>query len=107
MLAQVVEVLRRERRVFYHALRRRFGLDEEYLEDLKVEIIQAKQLATNEDNTILVWTGDATPMSVSGPPSRGGSRRLSDDSPNWRCCIRLWRRLGPARTGPYQTDHRR
>ena len=67
MLAQVVEVLRRERRVSYRALRRRFGLDEEYLEDLKVEIIQAKQLATDEDNTILVWTGDATPTSVSAP----------------------------------------
>ena len=64
-LAQVVEVLRRERRVSYRALRRRFGLDEEYLEDLKIEIIQAKQLATDEDNTILVWTGDATPTSVS------------------------------------------
>jgi predicted ATPase/class 3 adenylate cyclase len=67
MLAQVVEVLRRERRISYRALRRRFGLDEEYLEDLKVEIIQAKQLAVNEDNTILVWTGEATPPSVSAP----------------------------------------
>jgi class 3 adenylate cyclase/tetratricopeptide (TPR) repeat protein len=67
MLAQVVEVLRRERRVSYRALRRRFGLDEEYLEDLKVEIIQAKQLATDEDNTILVWTGDTTPTSASTP----------------------------------------
>ena len=64
-LAQVVEVLRRERRVSYRALRRRFGLDEEYLADLKVEIIQAKQLATDEDDTILVWTGEATPTSVS------------------------------------------
>jgi class 3 adenylate cyclase len=62
-----VEVLRRERRVSYRALRRRFGLDEEYLEDLKIEIIQAKQLATDEDDTILVWTGDATPTSVSAP----------------------------------------
>src|SRR5262245_33910427 len=67
MLAQVVEVLRRERRVSYRALRRRFGLDEEYLEDLKIEIIQAKQLATAEDDTILVWTGDTAPTSASVP----------------------------------------
>jgi hypothetical protein len=67
MLAQVVEVLRREHRVSYRALRRRFGLDEEYLEDLKIESIRAKQLATDEDNTILVWAGDATPTSVSAP----------------------------------------
>jgi hypothetical protein len=46
-LAQVVEVLRRERRISYRALRRRFDLDEEYLEDLKVEIIQAKQLVVH------------------------------------------------------------
>ena len=57
MLAQVVEVLRRERRVSYRALRWRFGLDEEYLEDLKIELIQAKKLAIDEDNTILVWRG--------------------------------------------------
>src|SRR6058998_278512 len=67
MLAQIVEVLRRERRVSYRALRRRFDLDEEYLADLKVEIIQAKQLATDEDDTILVWTGEATPTSVNTP----------------------------------------
>jgi hypothetical protein len=70
MLAQVVEVLRRERRVSYRALRRRFGLDEEYLEDLKVEIIQAKQLATDEDHTILVWTGDVTPTSAAHRSAR-------------------------------------
>jgi hypothetical protein len=34
-LAQVVEALRRERRVSYRVLRRRFGLDEESLEDLR------------------------------------------------------------------------
>lgn len=55
ILVQIVEVLRCEPRVSYRALRRRFGLDEEYLEDFKVEIIQAKQLATDEDNTILGW----------------------------------------------------
>jgi len=59
ILAQVVEVLQRERRISYRALRRRFGLDEEYLEDLKIESIQAKKLAIDEDDTILIWTGDA------------------------------------------------
>jgi hypothetical protein len=66
-LAQIVEVLRRERRISYRALRRRFDLDEEYLADLEVEIIQAKRLAVDEDNTILVWTGEATPPLVSAP----------------------------------------
>jgi class 3 adenylate cyclase len=48
--------------VSYRALRRRFDLDEEYLDDLKAEIIQAKQLAVDEDGAVLVWTGGtATP----------------------------------------------
>jgi hypothetical protein len=68
ILAQVVEVLQRERRISYRALRRRFGLDEEYLEDLKIESIQAKKLAIDEDDTILIWTGDATPMSIKRGP---------------------------------------
>src|SRR6266446_2209226 len=57
LLTQVLELLRRDGRVSYRALRRRFDLDEEYLEDLKAEIIQAKQLAVDEDGAVLVWTG--------------------------------------------------
>jgi hypothetical protein len=45
VLTQVLELLRRDGRVSYRALKRRFDLDEEYLEDLKAAIIQAKQLA--------------------------------------------------------------
>jgi class 3 adenylate cyclase len=59
VLAQVYELLRREGRVSYRALRRRFNLDEEYLEDVKAEIIQAKRLAMDEEGAVLVWTGDA------------------------------------------------
>src|SRR5262252_9499875 len=59
ILTQVLELLRREGRVSYRALKRRFDLDEDYLEDLKAEIIQAKKLAMDEDGAVLVWTGDA------------------------------------------------
>jgi class 3 adenylate cyclase len=57
ILAQVIEVLQREERVSYRALQRRFDLDDAYLEDLKVELIEAKQLARDENGRILVWTG--------------------------------------------------
>jgi class 3 adenylate cyclase/tetratricopeptide (TPR) repeat protein len=61
ILTQVLEQLRRDGRVSYRALKRRFDLDEEYLEDLKAEIIQAKKLAVDEDGAVLVWTvGSAT-----------------------------------------------
>jgi class 3 adenylate cyclase/tetratricopeptide (TPR) repeat protein len=66
-LERVLEVLQREGRVSYRALRRRFDLDEEYLEDLRAEIIQAKKLAVDEDGTVLVWTGNTASASISMP----------------------------------------
>jgi hypothetical protein len=66
-LARVLELLQRERRVSYRAIRRRFDLEEEYLEDLKAEIIQAKKLAVDEDGAVLVWTGNTTLASAPMP----------------------------------------
>ncbi|HUA32638.1 MAG TPA: adenylate/guanylate cyclase domain-containing protein [Candidatus Binataceae bacterium] len=57
VLAQVLELLQREKRISYRALKRRFLLDDEYLEDLKSELIDAKQLAIDENGTVLVWNG--------------------------------------------------
>src|SRR5258706_2740084 len=64
ILTQVLELLQREGRVSYRALKRRFGLDDDYLEDLKDELIKAKQLARDEEGAVLVWTG-ASPVSSS------------------------------------------
>ena len=57
VLAQVLELLQREGRVSYRALKRRFAVDDEYLEDLKAEIIDSKQLAFDEEGKVLVWRG--------------------------------------------------
>jgi hypothetical protein len=57
VLAQVQELLQREKRVSYRGLKRRFALDNEYLEDLKDELIGAKRLAVDEDGRFLVWRG--------------------------------------------------
>src|ERR1700757_5090271 len=57
VLAQMVELLQHEGRVTYRALKRRFALDDDYLEDVKGEIIKAKRLAVDEDDEVLVWTG--------------------------------------------------
>jgi class 3 adenylate cyclase/tetratricopeptide (TPR) repeat protein len=59
VLAQILDLLRREGRVSYRALKRRFALDDEYLEDIKAEIILAKKLAVDEDGAVLVWTAVA------------------------------------------------
>jgi class 3 adenylate cyclase len=57
MLAQILELLEREKRLSYRALKRRFDLDDAYLEDLKDELIYAKQLARDEEGRVLVWAG--------------------------------------------------
>jgi class 3 adenylate cyclase len=73
VLAQVMELLQREGRVSYRALKRQFDLDNDYLEDLKAEIIKAKRLAVDEDGDVLVWTGGTVLPVVSGPAT--GSER--------------------------------
>src|SRR5215471_18740258 len=59
LVAKVVELLQREKRVPYRALKRRFALDDDYVEDLKIDLIEAKRLAVDENDRILVWIGDA------------------------------------------------
>src|SRR5712692_3291363 len=59
ILEQVVDLLQREGRVSYRFLKRRFDLNEEDIEDLKAELIDAKQLAVDERGKVLVWIGGA------------------------------------------------
>jgi hypothetical protein len=53
ILAQVIALLQRQGRVSYGALKRRFALDDDYLEDLKTELIEAQRLAVDENSRIL------------------------------------------------------
>jgi class 3 adenylate cyclase len=73
ILAHVIAVLQREGRISYRALQRRFDLDDAYLDDVKVELIEAKQLARDENGRILVWAEQAAttappPIAQEGPP---------------------------------------
>jgi hypothetical protein len=65
VLAQVIAWLQREQRVSYRALKRQLALDDDYLEDLKDELIYAKHLAVDEDGRVLVWVG--APASAPSP----------------------------------------
>jgi class 3 adenylate cyclase len=73
VLAQVLALLQQEQRVAYRVLKRRLQLDDETLEDLKDDLIYAKQLAVDEDGRVLVWTGETasapTPASPGPPPA--------------------------------------
>ncbi len=65
VLEQVIELLQRHGRVTYRALKRQFDLDDDYVEDLKDEIIEARQIAVDQDGRILVWTGETEGALVS------------------------------------------
>src|SRR5438093_5296898 len=64
VLNQAIALLQRQGRVSYRALKRQFDLDEAYVEDVKLELIEVHQVAVDQDNTMLVWTGAA----VAPPP---------------------------------------
>ncbi|MBI3757316.1 MAG: AAA family ATPase [Deltaproteobacteria bacterium] len=63
VLDQVRKLLQSKGRLAYGALKRRFDLDDRYLEDLKAELIDAEQVARDEDGRVLVWTGAAPVLS--------------------------------------------
>src|SRR4029453_12733544 len=51
------------------ALKRRFALSDEVLEDLKVELIEAEQVAADENGRILIWSEGAAAVPPSLPPA--------------------------------------
>jgi class 3 adenylate cyclase len=57
ILAQIIDLLKRQGRVSYSALKRRFDLSDDYLNDLKDELLFAHPVV-DEDNRGLVWTGE-------------------------------------------------
>src|SRR5215831_4861716 len=88
VLEQVLALLQQHGRVSYRAIKRQFALDDDYIEDLKAELIQARHLAVDEQGTILVWSGGATgspdllsPGSPPSPPALQEGRILHGDVP--------------------------
>src|SRR6266571_7197044 len=79
ILDQTIALLQRQRRVAYGALKRRFDLDDAYIEDLKDELIYARRVAVDEDNKVLVWMGVASPLPETVPVS-AQPQGLPDDT---------------------------
>jgi hypothetical protein len=55
VLEKVLELLQRQGRVSYRALKLRFQLDDEFLEGIKDELIDAQRVARDEEGKVLVW----------------------------------------------------
>ena len=89
---QVIALLRQRGRVAYRTLKVQFSLDDDALEALKDELLYAHQVARDEDERILVWTGDAQtppsppplsvqPASPSAAPAAARPQTLSPSAP--------------------------
>ncbi len=79
ILDQAIAMLQRRGRLTYRTLKRQFNLDNEALEDLKMELIIGQRVAADEDGTVLIWVGSAGPSaeptssaspSVQQPPTQ-------------------------------------
>jgi class 3 adenylate cyclase/tetratricopeptide (TPR) repeat protein len=65
---QALAMLQRRGRVTYRLLKRQFDLDDEALEDLKLELIKGQRLAVDEEGEVLAWTGAGGTIPESAPP---------------------------------------
>jgi class 3 adenylate cyclase/tetratricopeptide (TPR) repeat protein len=76
VLTQALELLKRQGRVSYRALKMRFDLDDEYLDVLKEELLYVHPVRDDEGRG-LVWTGAqasaAAPSPAPGMPARAAS----------------------------------
>jgi hypothetical protein len=79
ILEQAIAILQRRGRVTYRTLKRQFDLDDAALEDLKEELLYGQRLAVDEDERVLVWTGDTEAASL--PPSRPASAPAANQKP--------------------------
>ncbi|MCZ6872656.1 MAG: adenylate/guanylate cyclase domain-containing protein [bacterium] len=75
ILSQTIVMLQQHGRVPYRALKRQFDLDDDYLDDLKAELIEIQQCAHDQDGRMLVWVGDTstTPEAIPSPAAAPAS----------------------------------
>ena len=67
-LDQVRTLLESKGRVTYRSLKRRFEIEDDYLADVTAELIEAEQVARDEDGKVLVWVGRGALSSIPHPP---------------------------------------
>jgi hypothetical protein len=80
LTAQVKAWLQSQERVSYRALQREFELDDDYLADLKTELIDAQRVAVDEGGKVLVWTGEGVNDDTAGEKGKRGKGEKEDKS---------------------------
>jgi TOMM system kinase/cyclase fusion protein len=80
ILTQIIDLLKRQGRVSYSALKRRFDLDEDYLNDLKDEILYVHPVRDDEGRG-LVWAGNVEgTMGTPAPPPQAIPAPLTQET---------------------------
>src|SRR5215831_9917487 len=88
VLTQVLELLKRQGRVSYGALKRRFDLDDDYLKDLKEELLYVHPVREDEGRG-LVWTGDtASVQAVASHPAQTIQQPATQEQPSFQVAPR-------------------
>jgi class 3 adenylate cyclase/tetratricopeptide (TPR) repeat protein len=85
VLEQAIAMLQRRGRLTYRTLKRQFRLDDEALDDLKMELIKGQRLGIDEGGEVLVWTGapaataEPLPAPQAAAPMASGAAGLTPD----------------------------
>jgi class 3 adenylate cyclase len=80
LAAQVKAWLQNQERVSYRALQREFEIDDDYLADLKTELIDAQRVAVDEGGKVLVWIGEGVNDDTAGEKGKRGKGEKEDKS---------------------------
>ena len=83
VLDQAIAMLQRRGRLTYRTLQLQFQLDEAHLEALKDELIYGQRLAVDEDDRVLVWTGDTAASSPTSQPAPDPARAPLTYTPSY------------------------
>ncbi len=73
-LTLVAALVQREGRVSLRALRREFGFDDDFLDDLLHELTSVRGLATIVDDAIVVWSGGPSGQAIGDLPAQVAPR---------------------------------
>src|SRR5215475_3702633 len=93
ILEQVIDLLKRQGRVSYRALKRRFDIDYDYIQDLKEEILYVHPVIDDEGRG-LIWTGDtAMTHEVAASSAQTSQPPTAEAEP-------------PPQVAPLSTEHR-
>jgi predicted ATPase/class 3 adenylate cyclase len=81
VVRQVLDLLQRQGRVSYRALKREFGIDDDYIEDLREELCFSHPVV-DEGGRGLVWTGDTEDIPVTtSQPDKPEAQRTAQEKP--------------------------